>query len=132
LERLYSALARGPAINCHPGNSRQRVDLERLALLEEGTTASSILTPVLGSEGRIRLSSQIEKLPPRPKSDETPEDADLRRRRTAQDERTRLLKKLAVIAGDADTFLRDTGSYVLYIGYPLLSLPDAGGTVARG
>src|SRR4051812_195389 len=47
LQRLYAALSSGPALNCRPHQSRQRVDLAGLAKLAEGVTAEGIVKELL-------------------------------------------------------------------------------------
>ncbi|MBX3730714.1 MAG: DUF4011 domain-containing protein, partial [Candidatus Sumerlaeia bacterium] len=123
LDRLYATLARGPAINCAPHHSRQRIDLTELERLGEAT-AGSLLAELLGPEGKCRVRPEMAKLPPKPASadDEPPE---VRTQRRANEQRQQLLRKLSTIASDADSYRRDTGAHVLYVGYPILSLPEA-------
>lgn len=137
VERLFSALARGPAINCAPHNSRQRVDLETFARLDAACSGTRILGELLGPDKRfeIRLEQEIEQQPPSteivlealagPAATPTP-------KRPPESDSKRLLRKLATIASDADLYYKDTGSYVLHIGYPLLSIPGAAGRFGRG
>jgi uncharacterized protein DUF4011 len=127
LDRLYSALSRGPAINCFPGNSRQRMDLSLLEKLD-GCPASQILKELLGPEEQVRLRPSIPTLPPKEEADETDEDKALRK--DAADKK-RVLKRISTIASEADTYLKDTGAYVLYVGYPLLSLPTQASSGGR-
>jgi len=131
IERLYAALARGPAINCYPGNSRQRVDLDALSRLDASFDGSAILQALLGSEAKFQGRLTIPALPPKPPAGIEEDPATTQLRRTTE-ERTRLLRKLAALASDADTYFKDTGSYILYIGYPLLSIPSSGGRHGRG
>jgi hypothetical protein len=129
LERLYAALSRGPALNCWPGRSRQRVDLSALELF--GGASAPELLRALVEQGQAEIRPEIQKIPP-PVRDNGPEDPELRRRRELMLNRSNLLKKLATLAEEARTYEQDTGAYILYLGYPLLSLtiPAPGGRLA--
>lgn len=120
LERLYAALARGPALNAHPGNSRQRVDL--VAIEKIGGLASTVLADLLGEAKSHRL--RFTATPP-PKAATEDESDELKRARREYEDGQKLLRKLSAVAKEADTYQRDTGTAALYIGYPLLSLPEA-------
>lgn len=131
LERLYVSLGRGPAINCWPGRSRQRVDLSALDGLR-ATPAREIFTELLGDRGKCRVRVSLEKvLQPAAEEPSDPEAKkaweEQRRRWREQQEKSRLLSRLATIADDARTYEQDTGAYILYVGYPLLSIPPAEG-----
>lgn len=125
IERLYNALARGAAINCYPGNSRQRIDFSLLGKLAGDQPPSALLQALLSPDEKVALKPDIENLPPKPAADADPEPAPQRRKREQMEQRARILRKLSVIASDADSYHKDTGSYVLYVGYPLLSIPQA-------
>lgn len=120
LERLYASLARGPALNANPGNSRQRLDLAQIEKL--GGSASTVLNDVLGESKSHKIRPALVAPPKVEKSDEA--DGDKRARRE-YDDAQKLLRKFSSIAKEADTYQRDTGSAALFIGYPLLSLPEA-------
>lgn len=125
LERLYAALARGPALNAQPGNSRQRADLSTLERIDGD--ASVALADLLG-EGKSFRALFTQAIPPRLARDEE-ESPEAKRARVRYDHGQKLLRKLAAIAREADTYQRDTGTAALYIGYPLLHLPEI---AARG
>ncbi|MBI1293148.1 DUF4011 domain-containing protein [bacterium] len=124
LERLYAALARGPALNALPGISRQRLDLATLDRIEGN--AQTVLADLLGEAKSHRIRFTTAAPPKIAKEDETPESKRLQRE---YDDGRKLLTKLGNIAREADMHQRDTGSASLFIGYPILSLPEA---AARG
>ncbi len=128
LERLYAALSSGPALNCRPHQSRQRVDLALVAQLE-GVPAESLLARLLSEERSARVTPRALHPPlvktvaagtteaPEPQTEE--EKAALR----AWKEQETLLAKLRNVAEDARTFEHDTGAHALHVGFPLLQLP---------
>jgi hypothetical protein len=138
LERLYASILSGPALNCRPHSSRQRVDLSQLAVLD-GTSAKTILARLLGEEAQAKLIARVaeppaawihqDKLthPDKSRPEKSTEAGQLTPEQQAvvkawQDQQG-LLKKLHVIAGDAATYEQDTGAHVLYLGFPILSFP---------
>lgn len=138
LERLYASILSGPALNCRPHSSRQRVDLSQLTALD-GTSAKTILAGILGEEAQAKLIARVAEPPAEwihqdklthsdksraEKSTEadklTPEQQAVVK---AWQDQQGLLKKLNVIAGDVATYEQDTGAHVLYLGFPILSFP---------
>jgi len=123
LERLYASLTAGPALNCRPHSSRQRVDLAVLSKLD-GSSPGQILAGLLGPSGSVRLTARIPAPPPDEDESASPEARDeLRAQRKRWDEQQALLTKLRTIAEDALTFEQDTGAHVLHVGLPLLRVP---------
>src|SRR5688572_2142107 len=137
LDRLFAALVNGPSLNCRPHSSRQRVDWTHLGRLKD-LSAEDALHAVLGAEGEVTLTARVPMPKRRGGEDEDGEDdglsAEERAGRSAWSEQTTLLGKLRGIAEDAKTYEQDTGVHVLYVGFPLLSLPPgmAGGGRSRG
>src|SRR5581483_11601242 len=108
LQRLYASLAAGPALDCRPHRSRQRVDLAALAAL--GAPAPELIVrELLAGSRAVKI---VPRLQPATEGDEDP-DA----------EKRALLKRLANIAEDARAFEQDTGARALHVGFPLLHLP---------
>ena len=62
LERLYAALSSGPALNCRPHQSRQRVDLALVAQLE-GVPAEALLARLLSDERQVKVTPRIQNAP---------------------------------------------------------------------
>ncbi len=144
LQRLYAALSSGPALNCRPHQSRQRVDLALVAHLDAGKP-EAILATVLSEERSVKLTPRLHAPAtkvPAAESVERPEPAtpasaseeapDLEESRLTPEERAALrawkeqqalVAKLRNIADDARTFEQDTGAQVLHLGFPLLQLP---------
>ena len=129
LERLFAAMVNGPAMNCRPHASRQRLDLSQFARLQ-CTTPGELLAAVLGQDRQAKVGARV---PAPPKAiaavtavTEEEEGENLlpeeRAARKAWSEQQSLLNKLRVIADDARTYEQDTGVYVLEIGFPLTAL----------
>src|SRR5947209_653377 len=57
LERLFASLVSGPALNCKPHSSRQRVDLSQLSRLLD-MSPEEVLRQLLGDARRARLTRQ--------------------------------------------------------------------------
>lgn len=114
LERLYGAVTQGPAIDCRPQRSRQRLDLTDLSILGGGS-GQLALERLLGPPHRIRLQ-----LPSHPQTaDESftpPSEAE-------RELQLRLIRKLQTIADQARAFANETGVSSLFVGYPLLRVP---------
>ncbi|MEM6552487.1 MAG: AAA domain-containing protein [Planctomycetota bacterium] len=137
LDRLYAAIARGPALNCRPHRSRQRIDLADLNAFDD-TPPTQVLQQLIDT-GSVDLRANAT-LPPeladalaRPPGsldEDTTQrlraDPDARQYRAQHN----LLRKLRHLSDDARTYQQDTGVHALALGYPLLSLPPgtAGGT----
>src|SRR2546423_15293566 len=148
LERLYASILSGPALNCRPHSSRQRVDLSQLTVLD-GTSAKAILAALLSTEAQAKLIAREAEPPaawvsdklPRPDKSTHPDKSTAPDKLIAEhqalvkawQDQQGLLKKLHVIAGDAATYEQDTGAHVLYLGFPILSFPpqSAGERTAR-
>ncbi|HVT82092.1 MAG TPA: DUF4011 domain-containing protein, partial [Phycisphaerae bacterium] len=136
LDRLFAALLTGPAMNCRPHSSRQRVDLTHLARLQD-ISAERTLLQLLGEPHAARLAGKAAK--PKRELKKSRDDSsielseeDRRVARQWSDQQT-LLGKLRTIAEDSRTYEQDTGVHVLNIGFPLLSIPPGGGSAkARG
>lgn len=56
VQRMYGALTAGPALNCRPHRSRQRIDLDLVARLD-GATPASILSGLLSSHPRLTIDA---------------------------------------------------------------------------
>ena len=146
VDRLIGAMTGGPAMNCRPHSSRQRIDLTAIAALDDLAPAA-VLAQLLGERGKAKLRATVEPPPPavlqraerkRPGSSTaaatfalhdadapepeplTPEERDAVRR---WDRQRKTLAKLRAMAEDARDHERDTGVASLAVGYPLLSLP---------
>lgn len=152
LERLYSALSSGPTLNCRPANSRQRLDLTELRLLQD-MEPDAILSSVLGADGCCTVRANAAVPPPLPESppaesaapeeEAAPgngrkrkakaeaEDPETRALREAYEAQSKVLRKLRSIAEDTRVYEQDTGTNALYIGFPLLSLPPGEGRTSR-
>jgi len=127
LERLFTAIAGGPSLNCRPHNSRQRVDWATFESLKDRAPAPCLLD-LLGTGAETRLVGRV-KAPPMLKAgeetDPSPEAAARRATRREFAAQQQVLSKLRVIVDEARTYENDTGVYVLNVGFPLLSLPPA-------
>ena len=126
LERLFASMVSGPAMNCRPHNSRQRVDLATLARLG-GASAGEALLSVIAADGEAKLAARVPAPSKMTAADEDEDDMALsvedKAAKKAWSEQQSLITKLRVIADDARTYEQDTGVHVLDIGFPLLSLP---------
>ncbi|HEY3998006.1 MAG TPA: AAA domain-containing protein [Candidatus Xenobia bacterium] len=145
LERLYAALSSGPTLNCRPANSRQRIDLTDLRLLQD-LPPDAILAALLGAAPTCTIHAKAVVPPPLPEAPPDPESPPGRPRkskasveedpatkaiRDAWDQQSKVLRKLRAIAEDTRTYEQDTGTNALYIGWPLLSLPPGGDRTSR-
>jgi hypothetical protein len=126
VQRLYAGLATGPAINCRPHRSRQRLDLAQIAACC-GTTPAAILEGVLGEDAKVSLDFELG-APPKPAADPTPA---AKAALLEYQAREATLRKLSVIADDARTYAQDTGAHALQIGLPILNLPPRDATADR-
>ncbi len=116
LERLYASLTSGPVMNCRPHSSRQRIDLAALARFDD-SSAASLIAKLLGTEREAKLAGKAS--PPAVRSDSQGAEA----AHQPWDDQQALLSKLRTIAEDAKTYEQDTGAQVLFVGFPLLSVP---------
>lgn len=126
LQRLYAALSTGPAINCRPHQSRQRVDLAALARLDGSMTPEAIVKELLSGTRSVKIVPKLVPVAVSAESsdellegEETPESPEDR----ALAEQQSLLRRLRNIAEDARAFEQDTGAHALHVGFPLLHLP---------
>lgn len=129
IDRVYASMAQGPSLNCRPHHSRQRIDLARLAQVGDGPATP--LADLLGDAaeharlGRPRGAAE-------PLSDEAvfgderPPESESAAARALREQEA-VLTRLTLIAEDARVYVQDTGAHVLYVGFPLLSLPTASG-----
>ena len=132
LDRLFASMVNGPAMNCRPHASRQRVDLFQLGRFKD-LSAGAALRALLGADGSVKVVARV----PTPAKSAKVDEADPERDRTAEVEvspedraarqawldQQSMLTKLRVMADDARTYGQDTGVHALQIGFPLLSLP---------
>jgi hypothetical protein len=132
LERLFAAMVNGPAMNCRPHSSRQRIDLTQLARLRDQSPGEILLSLM----GDARAATITGKVPPPKRAPrvnfggrfkDPAEDPDLTDEERAairawQDQQS-TLTKLRLMTGDAKIYEQDTGVHVLSVGFPLLSLP---------
>ncbi len=119
VQRLYAGLTAGPAINCRPHRSRQRIDLAQLASCC-GTTSAAILAGLLGESAKVSLTFDLAMPVPERQAAPSPEyQAALLEYQARQ----ATLRKLVVISDDARTYTQDTGAHALQLGLPVLSLP---------
>ncbi|MBX3381140.1 MAG: DUF4011 domain-containing protein [Phycisphaeraceae bacterium] len=139
LDRLFVAITNGPALNCRPHASRQRFDFANLARLRD-LTPNQILAELLSDRATARVKAMVPAPPQRasrakaaeseggpPLEEEAQEVQDRRRQHTEQQA---LLSKLRILVEESRTYQQDTGAHVLYVGYPILSIP--GGESAGG
>ncbi len=130
LERIYTSLTTGPVLNCRPHASRQRIDVAQLARVD-GTPGEELIGRLLGPTREVKLVASAAPPVHASTSDETPEDKAARR---AWEDQQSVFSKLRTIAEDAKTYEQDTGAHVLFVGYPVLSLPPqarSGGSSAK-
>src|SRR5688572_6400999 len=134
LERLFASLLSGPALNCRPHSSRQRIDLTALARLKD-VAPEQALRNLLGAERKAKLAARVAAPPKRPAMSEEQQAALSPQEKAAQQawvDQQALLKKLHIIVDDARTYEQDTGVGVLSIGFPLLTLPPSALGKIRG
>src|ERR1051325_8067017 len=58
LERLFASLLSGPALNCRPHSSRQRIDLTSLSRLKD-ISAEQALSGLLSAERKVKLTARV-------------------------------------------------------------------------
>ncbi|MBL8799467.1 MAG: DUF4011 domain-containing protein, partial [Planctomycetia bacterium] len=122
LDRLYAALSNGPSLNCRPHASRQRLDFQLLAQLGD-ETPGALLARLLSAEKSVKLTVKQLPKPPDPTAEDQTLTAEQQASRRAWKQQEAALTKLRAIAEDSRTFEQDTGSHVLFVGFPLLHLP---------
>src|SRR4051794_14566342 len=125
LERLFASLLSGPALNCRPHSSRQRIDLTALSRLKD-ITPEQALRNLLSADHKTKLTARVPAPPKRVQNAEQ-ENAPLSsEEKSAQQgwiDQQALIRKLHIIVDDARTYEQDTGVGVLSLGFPLLTLP---------
>src|SRR5882724_9533438 len=134
LERLFASLLSGPALNCRPHSSRQRIDFTALSRLKD-ITPEQALRNLLAAERKTKLTARVSAPPKRAKieGEENPSlNAEERAAQQPWTEQQALLKKLHIIVDDARTHEQDTGVGVLSLGFPLLTLPPSALGKVRG
>src|SRR2546421_3105924 len=134
LERLFASLLSGPALNCRPHSSRQRIDLTALARLKD-ITPEQALRNLLSAERETKLIARVPAPPKRAMSDgkePVPLTAEEKSAQEPWTDQQALLKKLHIIVDDARTYEQDTGVGVLSLGFPLLTLPPSALGKVRG
>jgi hypothetical protein len=122
LDRLMAGLLNGPAMNCRPHNSRQRIDLASMSDLP-GVNATDVLRMVLGADQTAKVSTKIKGSAPRRFAKKKTDDASAEPQDDAAQSAGKVVSKLRVMSDDAVTYKQDTGVHVLAVGFPLLTLP---------
>src|SRR5436190_9046742 len=122
LERLFASLLSGPALNCRPHSSRQRIDLTALSRLKD-ISPEQALRELLSPAHKIKLTARV--AAPAKKFLKDPEDqpalsAEEKSAQQAWLDQQALIRKLHIIVDDARTYEQDTGVGVLSLGFPLL------------
>src|SRR5258705_3004153 len=134
LERLFASLLSGPALNCRPHSSRQRIDLTALSRLKD-ISPEQALRNLLSPDHKSKLTARVPAPPKRPLS-HGQEQTSLRSEEKSAEQgwidQQALLKKLHIIVDDARTYEQDTGVGVLSLGFPLLTLPPSALGKIRG
>jgi hypothetical protein len=139
LDRLFAAIMTGPAMNCRPHHSRQRMDLTAFGALQS-LDAAQIVRGLVSDGAEVEIEAKVK--PPagmtfgrgrrggRGKGTEEGEGAAEvdPKLREAWNTQQQVLSKLRLIAEEANTYEQDTGVYILNVGFPLLSLPPGMGT----
>lgn len=133
LDRLMIGLLNGPAMNCRPHNSRQRVDVASLGKLE-GVDPTELLRTLLGEDASTKIVAKTPKAVARKKKPlATSTTHEAAAPQTAEDDAqltiTQLLTKLRVMTEDARVYTQDTGVHALALGFPLLTMPP--GTLGK-
>src|SRR6267142_3015528 len=133
LERLFASLLSGPALNCRPHSSRQRIDFTALARLKDAAPEAA-LRALLGADRKSKLTARVAAVPKRPVSEEDapPLNPDEKAAQQSWSDQQSLLSKLKIIVDDARTYEQDTGVGVLSLGFPLLTLPPSSLGKIRG
>lgn len=130
--RIYRSLTRSAAMACLPGRSSQRLDWTDLACFDGGDPRVA-LDCLLGAEARAMFSYKVETiaLPTAEEKSGASEEqlaqyALLEERAKEQQTKDRQFMRLSKLVEEARIYEQDTGSYTLFLGYPLLSLPRTG------
>jgi hypothetical protein len=140
LDRLMTGLLNGPAMNCRPHNSRQRVDVASLGKLE-GVDPTELLRTLLSEDATAKIVAKTPKAVARksapplaasPASDDVNANPQAEVANTEDDAQltiSQLLTKLRVMTQDARVYTQDTGVHALALGFPLLTMPP--GTLGK-
>ncbi|HEV8290366.1 MAG TPA: AAA domain-containing protein, partial [Tepidisphaeraceae bacterium] len=134
LERLFASLLSGPALNCRPHSSRQRIDFTALSRFKD-ISAEQALRNVLSADHKTKLTARVPAPPKRVLAAEQEQTQLTPEEKSAQQawlDQQALLKKLHIIVDDARTYEQDTGVGVLSVGFPLLTLPPSSLGKVRG
>src|SRR6266850_1948680 len=134
LERLFASLLSGPALNCRPHSSRQRIDFTALSRLKD-IAPEQALRNLLSPDHKSKLTARVPAPPKRPLSNGQEQTSLTTEEKSAQQgwiDQQALLKKLHIIVDDARTYEQDTGVGVLSLGFPLLTLPPSALGKVRG
>ncbi|HWE02188.1 MAG TPA: AAA domain-containing protein [Tepidisphaeraceae bacterium] len=129
LDRLFASMVNGPAMNCRPHASRQRVDMTQFGRLNDGDPGN-ILLSLVGPDRGVKLAGRVP-APAKPAPTRKPSEGEKQEELSPEEKAARLawadqqslLTKIRLIADDARTYEQDTGVHALNIGFPLLSLP---------
>src|SRR3954470_2949510 len=62
LERLFASLLSGPALNCRPHSSRQRIDFTALGRLKDAAPEAA-LRALLGADRKTKLTARVPAVP---------------------------------------------------------------------
>ncbi len=131
LDRLMTGLLNGPAMNCRPHNSRQRVDVASLGKLE-GVDPTQVLKMLLSDDATAKISAKTPKAVARGKKT-SPKADDAASPDSKEDDSqlnvSQLLTKLRVMTDDSRVYTQDTGVHALALGFPLLTMPP--GTLGK-
>ncbi|MCH6258506.1 AAA domain-containing protein [Puniceicoccaceae bacterium K14] len=122
LQRLYTSLQKGPSLNARPHNSRQRIDASQLTFFHSGSV-DALLPSLFGKNGKFSFAAAV---PPFRKPDQPEEEWSDEQKKHAADyeKQTKLINKLQDIAIDAQEYFNDHGDNALFIGYPVISIPN--------
>jgi hypothetical protein len=134
LERLFASLLSGPALNCRPHSSRQRIDLTAVSRLKD-ISPELALKNLLSAEHKTKLTARVPAAPKRVQHGEQEQAPPSPEERSAQQawvDQQALIRKLHIIVDDARTYEQDTGVGVLSLGFPLLTLPPSSLGKMRG
>src|SRR5882672_2526864 len=133
LERLFASLLSGPALNCRPHSSRQRIDFTALARLKDAAPEAA-LRALLSADRKTKLTARVPSIPKRAAIDENapPLTTEEKAAQQSWTDQQSLLSKLKIIVDDARTYEQDTGVGVLSLGFPLLTLPPSSLGKVRG
>src|SRR5689334_3186766 len=99
LERLFASLLSGPALNCRPHSSRQRIDLTSLSKLKD-IAPEQALKSLLSAERKVKLTARVPATPKRvqnAEAEQTPLTAEEKSAQQAWADQQALIRKLHII-----------------------------------